>query len=111
MPRSSQAHIIGVVASDTTIDTPIATESVTANSRNNRPTSPPIARIGMNTATSDTLIETTVNAISRAPRSAAVIGLMPASRCRATFSRTTIASSTTNPVAIDSAISVRLLTL
>ena len=27
MPRSSQAHIIGVVASDTTIDTPIATES------------------------------------------------------------------------------------
>jgi hypothetical protein len=46
------AHIIGVVVSETASETTmIATESVTANSRNSRPTIPPISRIGMNTAT------------------------------------------------------------
>ena len=66
--RSSRAHIIGVVVSDTTSEIRIATDSVTANSRNSRPTMPPISRIGMNTATSDTLIDSTVKPTSRAPR-------------------------------------------
>ena len=61
------AHIIGVVVSETTSETPMATESVTANSRNSRPTMPPISRIGMNTATSETLIDSTVKPISLAP--------------------------------------------
>ena len=56
----------------------MATDSVTANSRNSRPTMPPISRIGMNTATSETLIESTVKPISRAPLSAASSGGMPA---------------------------------
>ena len=106
--RSSHAHIMGVSVSDTTIDTPIATESVTANSRNSRPTIPPMQRIGMKTATSDTLIDSTVNPISRAPAIAAAIGFMPASRYREMFSSTPMASSTTKPVAIVSAISDRL---
>jgi len=38
---------------------------------------PPMKRIGMKTATSDTLIETTVNETSRAPTSAASKGSMP----------------------------------
>ena len=105
LPRRSIAHIIGVVESEMIIDTPIATESVTANSRKSRPTMPPIKRIGMNTATSDTLIDTTVKPISRAPRSEASQGLMPASMCRVMFSITTIASSTTKPVEIANAIS------
>ena len=42
-----------------------------ANSRNRRPTMPPISRIGMNTATSDRLIDSTVKPTSRAPWSAA----------------------------------------
>ena len=46
-------------------------ESVTANSRNRRPTIPPINRIGMNTATSEVLIESTAKPISWEPRSAA----------------------------------------
>ncbi len=38
--RSSFAHIIGVVVSETTIETATATDNVTANSRNRRPTIP-----------------------------------------------------------------------
>ena len=76
----SLEHIIGVVVSEMARDTRIATESVTANSRNNRPTIPPIIRIGMKTATSEMLIESTVNPISLAPFNAASIGRIPASR-------------------------------
>ena len=62
----------------------------------------------MNTATSDVLIDSTVNPTSRAPRSAASNGRSPRSRCRVMFSMTTIASSTTNPVEMVSAIIDRL---
>ena len=41
--------------------------TVTANSRNSRPTMPPISSSGMNTATSDTEIEMMVKPISPAP--------------------------------------------
>ena len=54
---SRWAHIIGVVVSEMTIDTTMAVERVTANSRNRRPTMPPISRIGMKTAISDMLME------------------------------------------------------
>ena len=59
--RRNTAHSIGVVVREMTIDVRIATDRVTANSRNSRPTMPPISKIGMNTAISDRLIETTVN--------------------------------------------------
>src|SRR6476661_2128396 len=49
-----------------------------------------------------------VNPTSREPASAASTRVRPSSRCRAMFSSTTIASSTTNPVEIVSAISDRL---
>ncbi len=62
----------------------------------------------MKTAISDTLIDSTVKPISRDPRKAAWTGDMPRSRYRDTFSITTIASSTTKPVEIVSAISERL---
>jgi hypothetical protein len=65
-------------------------------------------RIGMNTATSEVLIDRTVKPISRAPRSAAAIGDNPSSRYRVMFSSTTMASSTTKPTAIVSAIRDRL---
>jgi hypothetical protein len=44
---------------------------VTANSRNMRPTTPPMNSTGMKTATSDSVIDTMVKPISRLPRSAA----------------------------------------
>src|ERR1700742_1396411 len=90
------------------IDTTIAVDNVTANSRNNRPTIPPINKSGINTAISEMLIDTTVNPISLAPFKAAANGFIPSSRCRVMFSITTIASSTTKPVEIVSAISDRL---
>ena len=62
----------------------------------------------MKTATSELLIERTVKPTSRAPRSAASNGRSPRSRCRVMFSITTIASSTTNPVEMVSAIIDRL---
>src|ERR1700723_1146247 len=90
------------------MDTTMAVDSVTANSRNRRPTIPPINKRGMNTAMSETLMVNTVKPISWAPLSAAANGVMPASRWREMFSITTIASSTTNPVEIVIAISERL---
>ena len=62
----------------------------------------------MKTAMSEMLIDTTVKPISFAPSSAASSGCMPFSRCRVMFSITTMASSTTKPVATVSAISDRL---
>ena len=101
-------HIIGVVVSDTSSDTSTATESVMENSRNSRPTTPPIMRMGMNTATSDRLMDSTVKPTSREPMIAAWKRGMPASMWRVMFSSTTIASSTTKPVAMMSAMSDRL---
>ena len=65
----------------------------------------------MNTAISDRLIDSTVKPTSFAPSSAASRGGTPASMWRDVFSRTTMASSTTKPVAMVSAISDRLLRL
>ncbi|KAF1021939.1 MAG: hypothetical protein GAK30_01441 [Paracidovorax wautersii] len=99
---------MGVVVSETTSDTPMAAAMTTANSRNSRPATSPMNRMGMKTATSDRLIETTVKAILRVPSSAASRGLRPCLRWRTMFSSTTTASSTTKPVATVSAISDRL---
>ena len=60
--------MVGVVVRETTMETRMAVESTTANSRKSRPTMPPIMRMGIKTAISDMLMEKTVNPISRAPR-------------------------------------------
>ena len=60
-----RAHSIGVSVSDTKPDTMMATAIVTANSRNTRPTMPPISSTGMNTAISENVIEMMVKPISR----------------------------------------------
>ena len=99
---------MGVVVSDTSMDSKMAADMTTANSRKKRPTMPPMNNMGTNTAISDRLIETTVKPISRAPSSAACRAVLPRSMWRMTFSSTTMASSTTKPVATVSAISDRL---
>ena len=63
---------------------------------------------GMNTAISDSVSEITVKPISLAPRNAASSGFSPFSMWRTMFSIITMASSTTNPVPMVSAISDRL---
>ena len=67
------------MVSDMSSEIMMATESVIANSRNRRPTIPPIRRIGINTAMSEMLIDMTVKPISWAPRRAASIGRIPCS--------------------------------
>ena len=74
------AHIEGVAVSETNNETAMATESVTANSRNRRPTTPPINKRGVNTPIRETLMVITVKPISFAPLSAAWNGSMPFSR-------------------------------
>jgi hypothetical protein len=94
-----------VSVSETKPETRIATPMVTANSSNRRPMSPPRNRTGMNTATSEMVIESTVKVISRLPRIAASSTDSPRSMWRTMFSSTTIASSTTKPTASVSAMS------
>ena len=99
---------MGVVVRDTTIETSTAVASTTENSRNSRPTMPPMKRMGMKTATSESEMEMTVKPTSRAPRRAARSGVSPSSMRRTMFSSTTMASSTTKPVATVSAMRERL---
>ncbi len=51
---------IGVTVRETMADATIASATTMPNSLNSRPTTPPIKRIGMKTAISDTDIETIV---------------------------------------------------
>src|SRR5277367_5182733 len=99
---------MGVVVNEMTMETRMAVERVTANSRNRRPTIPPIISSGIKTAISEMLIDTTVKPICSEPLSAASNGDIPSSRWRVMFSMTTIASSTTNPVEMVRAIKERL---
>ena len=101
-------QIIGVSVSDTTAETAIASVIVIANSWNRLPRMPAMKMIGMNTATSERLIEITVKPICREPSKAARSGVLPISMWRWMFSIITIASSTTKPTEMVIAISEKL---
>ncbi len=73
------AASIGVTVREISAEMATAMDSVAANSRNMRPTRPPMNSSGMNTAISDRLMETTVKPICFAPSSAACIGFRPRS--------------------------------
>ena len=66
---------------------------------------------GMNTATSENVMERMVKPISRAAFTAASMRVSPISMWRTMFSSMTMASSTTKPTESVSAISERLLRL
>ena len=110
-PPRKRPHSAGVSVRETAADTTIAATRVTANSCMNMPVMPPANSSGMNTATSEAVIETMVKPISRAPARVACMRVMPSSMWRMMFSITTIASSTTKPIAITSASRVRLLSV
>ena len=110
-PLRKRPHSAGVSVSETSADITIADTRVTAKSCMNMPVMPPANSSGMNTAMSEAVIETMVKPISLAPASVASIRVMPASMWRMMFSITTIASSTTKPIAITSASRVRLFSV
>src|SRR5436190_367082 len=85
------------------------TARVMANSRNSRPMTSPMNKSGISTAMRDTVRLMMVKPICCEPLNAACKRALPRSTCREMFSIITIASSTTKPVAMVSAIRVRLL--
>ena len=104
-----RAAIIGVIVSATTPEMITAPASVKANSRKSAPVSPPVKASGASTAASVSVIATTGPVISFMPTIAASIGDRPSSMWRWMFSTTTIASSTTRPIASTMASSDRRL--
>ncbi len=97
--------------SETKPEIRIATAIVTENSWSSLPTMPPMNRTGMNTATSDSVMEMIVKPISFEAANAASIRPFPISMCRTMFSSITMASSTTKPTDSVSAIRERLFRL
>src|SRR5215470_8730365 len=83
---------------------------VNANCRNNIPVVPGNKATGTNTDTSTSEVATTAPATSFIATKAALCGsVMPSVMCRSTFSMTTMASSTTRPVASVIPKSVKVL--
>ena len=71
---------MGVRVSDTTAEITMVTASVTANSRNRRPTTSPMNSSGMSTAISETVSEMMVKPICSAPFRPPASACRPASR-------------------------------
>jgi hypothetical protein len=104
------AHSAGVSVSATRPDSTTAMVTVTANCRYSCPAMPPRKATGMNTAHSTSTMPMTAPCTSRIASKAACIGLICCSRIRrSTFSSTTMASSTTMPIASTMANKVRVL--
>ena len=101
---------LGVRVSATSAENSTAAASVKPNSRNRRPMLPGRNEIGTNTAASTMVVAMTAKPISRVPFTAATIGASPSSVRRCTFSSTTIASSTTRPIASTNPSSVSTFT-
>ena len=75
-----RAHSIGTRVSETTPEITMVTASVTANSLNSRPITPPMNNSGISTAISDMVNDKMVKPIWPAPISAAFNGVSPSSR-------------------------------
>ena len=99
----------GLRVSELNAEISVLTAIVTANWRKNWPVTPPMNAAGTNTADRTSAIAITGPVTSSMARRAASFGSSPRSSQRSTFSTTTIASSTTIPIANTSPNSVRLL--
>ena len=107
---NSRADIIGVIVSATMPEMITEAARVTANSRNSAPVRPPVKASGVNTAASVIVMAMTADEISRIELKAAWIAVMcSSSMWRWMFSTTTMASSTTRPIASTIASSDRRL--
>ena len=109
--RRSTAHSAGDSVSALIAEITIETETATANCRNSSPEMPGMNATGTNTESSTSVIAMIGAVISPMARRAASAGEMvwSFSRCASTASTTTIASSTTMPIASTSASSETVL--
>ena len=93
-------HIIGISDKAAIVDTIMMIHIIQPNCLNNTPAIPLIIVNGKNTASIVRVEATTEIATSFVPCTAALFGLEPRSMCVVMFSSTTMASSTTLPMAI-----------
>ena len=100
---------MGVSVSATNAESTTANAITKPNSEKSRPAVPWKNEIGMNTAASVAVVAMTAKNTCLAPSTAAARAPMPMARWRSMFSSTTMASSTTRPVASTIASSVRML--
>ncbi len=100
---------MGASVSATKAESVTEKASTKPNSENSEPVTPGKNEIGMNTAASVAVVASTAKNTWRVPRTAAARAPRPSARWRVMFSTTTMASSTTRPVASTSASSVRML--
>ena len=107
--RKSLEHIIGVRVSAITPENRTEAARAKPNSVKSRPVLPPIKESGTKTEISTRVVAMTAKAISREPSRDARSGSSPNSMRRCTFSSTTMASSTTSPIASTSPSSVSTL--
>ena len=107
--RSKSAASAGDRVSELNALIRVETAMVTANWRKNWPVMPPTNAAGMNTAESTSAMATTGPVTSSIALRVASRGDSPCSSQRSTFSTTTMASSTTMPMASTRPKSVRLL--
>ena len=77
--EEDRAAIAGVSVNETTAETTMVSDSVTANSRKSRPMMPPISNSEISTAIKETLIDKMVKPIWPEPFSAAASGSSPSS--------------------------------
>ena len=99
----------GTSVNETKLDRMTAAASTRPNSRNSLPAVLGRNAIGTNTEISTAVVVMTAKKTCRVPSTAAARAPRPCARLRLMFSSTTMASSTTMPVARTSASSVRML--
>ena len=102
---------IGSRVKDTNSDTRTANATVRPNWKKKRPMMPFMNATGTNTAMIDIDVASTARPISSVPLRAASKWSSPCSRCRTMFSRTTMASSMSSPIASERAISVSMFSV
>ena len=100
---------MGTRVSATSDEKTTADASAMPNSPNSTPMRPGARATGRNTETRTTVVAITAKPIWRLPSMAASSGGLPFSRWRTMFSRTTMASSTTKPMASTAASRVSVL--
>jgi hypothetical protein len=96
---SSFEHIMAHSVSAINAEKATADPSAIPSSENRRPVEPSRNTIGTNTAISTAVVASTAKATCCVPRTAAIKAGSPSSMRRWTFSSTTMASSTTSPMA------------
>ena len=96
---NNSAQSAGLSVKETSSEMTVAVAIVTANWRKNWPLIPGTSAAGMNTAVSTRAMAINAPPTSSIVRRVASRGERPSRRLRSTFSTTTIASSTTMPIA------------